>query len=238
VHPRRAAAPTRPILVALAVLGAVLASLAVSVAPAAAAGVGVTHTVGAGDSLIGIAQRYGIGFAELLSANRLSAGSTIHPGERLLVPGVVLPTRLPPRLPADLRATPARLRLLPTFQAEAARYRVPADLLMAVAYTESAWRASIVSPVGAIGIGQLLPATASWVARDLLRSPGLDPRDPQDNIRLSARYLRWLLDRYPSERLALAAYFEGEGNVTVTGPSRWAQRYARIVQDRRPLFRF
>lgn len=206
--------------------------------PASAAGTSVTYTVRSGDSPQGIADRYGVALADLLTANKLRLSAVIQPGQRLVVPGVVLPTSLPPRLPGDIVWVPARLRLLPVFQAEAARYKLPADLLMAVAYTESAWRATIVSSAGAIGIGQLLPSTARWVATDLIGLPRLDPRNPADNIRMSARYLRWLLDRWPTEKLALAAYFEGGTTVSKAGPSRGAQRYARIIESRRPLFRW
>jgi N-acetylmuramoyl-L-alanine amidase len=223
--------------IALAVL-LPLVVVAAPVAPASAAT--VTHTVKRGESLTAIAERYGVTLSALLTANKLKRDAVIHPGQKLSVPGgVAVDTiRTPPKLPSDVRSVPARVRLVPTFVAEAARYKVPSDLLMALAYTESAWRSGVVSSAGAIGIGQLLPSTAKWVARDLIGLPRLDPYDPEDNIRMSARYLRWLLDRWPTEKLALAAYFEGGANVSEKGPSRGAQRYARIVQERRGLFRF
>jgi len=233
-----AAITARAAVAVCLLLGGLLAGSLVAVAPAVAAGSSVTYTVRRGDNPQAIADLYGVALAELLAANRLRLSSVIHPGQQLVVPGVVLPTKLPPRLPSDIAGVPARLRLLPVFQAEAARYRLPADLLMAVAYTESAWRATIVSSAGAVGIGQLLPATARWVAADLIGLPNLDPRRPADNIRMSARYLRWLLDRWPTEKLALAAYFEGGTTVSRAGPSRGAQRYARIVESRRVLFRW
>ena len=220
---------------------AVLLPLVVVAAPAPpAAAATVTHTVRSGDSLSGIAERYGVTLTVLLSANKLKKDAVIHPGQKLTVPGGtdVSKLKLPKKLPADVRSVPGRVRLVPVFVAEAARYKVPSDLLMALAYTESAWRAGIVSRAGAIGIGQLLPDTAAWVAKDLIGLPRLDPYRAEDNIRMSARYLRWLLDRWPTEKLALAAYFEGGTNVSASGPSRGAQRYARIVQERRVLFQF
>jgi N-acetylmuramoyl-L-alanine amidase len=206
--------------------------------PAAAAT--VTHTVRSGDNLSAIAARYGVTLGALLTANKLTKDAVIHPGQKLTVPGGVdvATLKLPRKLPGDVRSVPGRVRLVPVFVAEAARYKVPSDLLMALAYTESAWRAGIVSRAGAIGIGQLLPDVAAWVAKDLIGLPRLDPYRAEDNIRMSARYLRWLLDRWPTEKLALAAYFEGGTNVGKAGPSRGAQRYARIVQERRNLFQF
>lgn len=67
--------------------------------------------------------------------------------------------------------------------------------------TESAYRQSAVSSAGAIGLGQLMPATA----RDL----GVDPRDPLQNLDGSARYLAMMLELFGDPRLALAAYNAG-----------------------------
>lgn len=222
------------------VLAALLPIVVVAVPTTPASAATVTHTVRSGDSLSGIADRYGVTLTSLLAANKLKKDTVIHPGQKLTVPGGadVSTLKLPRKLPGDVRSVPGRVRLVPVFVAEAARYKVPADLLMALAYTESAWRAGIVSKAGAIGIGQLLPDVAAWVAKDLIGLPRLDPYRAEDNIRMSARYLRWLLARWPTEKLALAAYFEGGTTVTKSGPSRGAQRYARIVQERRLLFQF
>jgi len=66
---------------------------------------------------------------------------------------------------------------------------------------ESAYRQSAISSAGAIGLGQLMPATA----RDL----GVDPRDPLQNLDGSARYLAMMLELFGSPQLALAAYNAG-----------------------------
>ena len=66
---------------------------------------------------------------------------------------------------------------------------------------ESAYRQNAVSSAGAIGFGQLMPATA----RDL----GVDPRDPLQNLDGSARYLAMMLELFGDPRLALAAYNAG-----------------------------
>ena len=66
---------------------------------------------------------------------------------------------------------------------------------------ESAYRQNAVSSAGAIGLGQLMPATA----RDL----GVDPRDPLQNLDGSARYLAMMLELFGDPRLALAAYNAG-----------------------------
>lgn len=90
---------------------------------------------------------------------------------------------------------------------------------------ESAYRQDAISRAGAIGLGQLMPATA----RDL----GIDPRDPQQNLDGSARYLAMMLERFGDPRLALAAYNAGPEAVRQYGgipPYRETQTHvARVM---------
>jgi soluble lytic murein transglycosylase-like protein len=95
------------------------------------------------------------------------------------------------------------------------------DFLDVVARSESGFNPRIVSPAGAIGVMQLMPATA--------RQLGVDPWDPAQNIMGGARYLRAQLDRFDgSIDLALAAYNAGSGRVVQYGgvpPFRETQTY-------------
>ena len=90
---------------------------------------------------------------------------------------------------------------------------------------ESAYRQNAVSSAGAIGLGQLMPATA----RDL----GVDPRDPLQNLDGSARYLAMMLETFGDPRLALAAYNAGPDAVRQYGgipPYRETQNHvARVM---------
>lgn len=89
-------------------------------------------------------------------------------------------------------------------------YRVSPDLLAALVWQESRWRATALSPKGAIGLAQLMPATA----RDLRA----DPRDPAANLAGGARYLRRMLDLFDGDvERALAAYNAGPGRVRRAG---------------------
>jgi soluble lytic murein transglycosylase len=97
----------------------------------------------------------------------------------------------------------------------ARNYRLDPALLAAVIYQESKFKADARSDRGAIGLMQLLPATAEGIAE---RTGGskfrvADLLDPELNVRYGAWYLRHLLDKYGSERTALAAYNAGQRNV-------------------------
>ncbi len=82
---------------------------------------------------------------------------------------------------------------------------VDVHLLRAVAWTESRGRQNAVSPKGALGVMQLMPATAAEL--------GVDPLDPDGNVSGGARYLARQLTRFQSVPLALAAYNAGPGAV-------------------------
>jgi soluble lytic murein transglycosylase-like protein len=82
---------------------------------------------------------------------------------------------------------------------------VPAKLVRAVIQVESAYQERARSPKGAMGLMQLMPATAKQYA---VR----DPYDPTSNIEAGIKHLKGLLQRLPVA-LALAAYNAGEGAV-------------------------
>jgi soluble lytic murein transglycosylase-like protein len=91
---------------------------------------------------------------------------------------------------------------------------------------ESNYNPTAVSPKGAQGLMQLIPATAR-------RFGVSDVFDPADNIQGGAKYLRYLLDLYGGDYpLALAAYNAGEGAVAKYGtvpPYPETQNYLRLV---------
>ena len=127
--------------------------------------------------------------------------------------------------------TIARRQTASLLDRAAREFGVPPALLKALTYTESRWRQDVVSGQGAIGVGQLLPETAAWLA-GMMREPGLDPRSTSDNIRMSARLLRYLLDATGSTREALASYYQGIGAVLRVGVSPGGARYG--ARRRRP----
>ena len=108
------------------------------------------------------------------------------------------------------------------------RHGIDRSLLAAVAKVESNFDPFALSPKGACGMLQLIPATARrFGVRNVF--------DPSQNIEGGARYLRWLLDRFSGDvELALAGYNAGEGAVDRHGgvpPYRETQRYVVKVLD-------
>jgi soluble lytic murein transglycosylase-like protein len=88
---------------------------------------------------------------------------------------------------------------------------VESNLLRAVIVVESGFNSHAVSKRGAVGLMQLMPATAS-------RFGVSNPYDAQQNVHAGARYLKFLIDRFGHDiRLALAAYNAGEEAVARNG---------------------
>lgn len=120
-----------------------------------------------------------------------------------------------------------RAALLAIADKHAADHAVSPALVRAVIQAESAWNVRAISPKGALGLMQLMPATAT----DLGIS---NPFDPEENVRGGVKYLRFLLDRYDGNfELALAAYNAGPGAVDRYGrkvpPYRETQAYVRKI---------
>ncbi|MEO8310615.1 MAG: lytic transglycosylase domain-containing protein [Caldimonas sp.] len=129
-------------------------------------------------------------------------------------------------------AAPQMRQLL---ESVAVRSAVSSDLLHAVIAAESNFNARAVSPKGALGLMQLMPATAK-------RFGAADPFDPEQNIAAGASYLKWLMAIFRDDiELVLAAYNAGEQAVIKAGhkipPYPETQAYVKKVMAslRRPV---
>jgi soluble lytic murein transglycosylase-like protein len=111
--------------------------------------------------------------------------------------------------------------------AEAAeKYNLDARMIKAVMQAESAFDSMAVSPVGALGLMQLMPEVAEELGAD-------DPMDPRQNIMAGSRHLKQMLKSHGGNvKLALASYNAGPGNVAKYGgvpPFRETRNYVKKV---------
>jgi soluble lytic murein transglycosylase-like protein len=89
---------------------------------------------------------------------------------------------------------------------------VEPEIAYGLVRTESTFRPRAVSPVGARGLTQVLPSTARWMMPEIRQASQLF--QPETNLRVGFRYLRYLLDKYDGDtHLALLAYNRGPGTV-------------------------
>jgi soluble lytic murein transglycosylase-like protein len=116
---------------------------------------------------------------------------------------------------------------------EAVRNHLPPELVAAVVESESDFRVHLVSEKNAQGLMQIIPSTGRLMgAEDLF--------NPSQNIAAGTRYLRYLFDRFGDQRIVLAAYNAGEGNVEKFGgvpPFPETVNYLQKVSTRVHLYR-
>ena len=126
--------------------------------------------------------------------------------------------------------TTGNARINEIIVAAATRHGIEPLLLYSVMHQESAFNSQAVSPKGARGLMQLMPATAArFGVKNIF--------DPEQNIHGAAQYLRFLLDLFDGDvSLALAGYNAGEGAVKKYGyavpPYRETINYVRKIKRR------
>ena len=112
--------------------------------------------------------------------------------------------------------------------AAASRYAVPPALLFAIIHAESNFDPQAVSHKGAVGLMQLMPATARWM------EPGVSRRQlftPAVNIEIGARYLRYLANRYGGDaEKILIAWNAGPGRLDKGRIPRETRVFVRRVR--------
>ena len=171
-------------------------------------------------------------------ARIVTPSSTIAQGDWGTPSNVGTTTRSAPRAPMAGAAqppfaTPARVngwsdQLRTMVHSAADQHGVPRALVTAVARAESAFRSDVVSPAGATGLMQLMPATARGLGVS-------DARDPWQNLVGGTKYLRQLMDRFDNDwTKVIAGYNAGPNAVAKHGgvpPYAETQTYVARVLD-------
>jgi len=189
-------------------------------------------TVQPGDDLFSIADAYHTTVALIVAANNLSDPNLIEAGAQLAIPasastgtaggGATGSTAAAATTAAGgstgsgpVVPGPPPGQLAGYFAEWSSAYGVPLNLLEALTWWESGWNNQAVSSAGAIGLGQLEPATVDYIRTYLVQDQSLDPNVPGDNVEMTAAYLHSLLAATGgSESMALAAYYQGIGSLT------------------------
>jgi soluble lytic murein transglycosylase-like protein len=152
----------------------------------------------ASDGTVSVRQGAGAATWEVVSP---ASDKTVDQNGQPILPAYAYSDVSPPPVPAQFAAA---------LKQAAVSANISPTLLAALVWQESRWNPQAVSSKGAMGLAQLMPATA----RDL----GVNPADPVANLVGGARYLRYLLDEFDGNvEKALAAYNAGPGRVRSAG---------------------
>jgi soluble lytic murein transglycosylase-like protein len=217
------------------------------------------YTVRPGDTVSGIARRYGVSTRTIILRNRLPRSGTVLIGRRLAIPvlvrsgshriapnsatmnaGLHIPLRVQ-RSAAAHRAyleshrQPSQASVRRLVYRTAQRVGLDPSLALAVAYNESGFQEGVVSPVDAIGVMQVLPSTARVLSSSYGRN--LDLLKAEDNVLAGTLLLKQLVRATGRADMALAGYYQGLGSVQAHGMLPQTHTYIRNVSALRARFR-
>ncbi|EYR62990.1 murein transglycosylase [Actinotalea ferrariae CF5-4] len=226
-------------------------SAAPAPAPAPAA---ASHRVAAGETVSGIAARYGTTVAAVVAANGLDARAFVRVGQTLTIPGAA-PTAPPVAAPTTLvgntfagrtypQATvdaanrnkaallaagvPSRAEMQALVASTAREMGLDPALALAIAHQESGFNQAAVSPANAIGTMQVIPSSGTWASQLVGRQ--LNLLDPHDNVVAGVAILRQLVRSAPDLPTAIAGYYQGLAGVKRNGMYADTRRYVASVQ--------
>lgn len=175
------------------------------------------YTIVAGDTVSSVSSFFAADPSEVMA----QAGGTLVPGTELTVDAAGLWRRMS----ADPFGGNERL-----VEQGARRAGIHPSLALAVAWQESRLQQDARSPTGAVGIMQVEPDTSQLATRDL--GVSLDPTIAADNVTVGLFWLHTLLTTYGGdESSALAAYYEGPGNLRRRGYLDGTPEYVSHAQQ-------
>ncbi len=214
-----------------------------------------SHTVASGETVSAIAKKYGTTVAAVVSANGLDSRAFIRIGQTLTVPGAAttatpasattttlvgntfLGRTYAPSVVASANANkatllglgvPSKADMQAKVAATARAMGVDASLAQAIAFQESGFDHTSVSPANAIGTMQVIPTSGEWASQLVGRD--LNLIDPDDNVVAGVAILRQLVKSSPDLSTAIASYYQGAGSVTRNGMFSDTRRYVANVQ--------
>ncbi|ROS30891.1 LysM peptidoglycan-binding domain-containing protein [Cellulomonas sp. PhB150] len=213
-----------------------------------------TYTVRSGDTVSGIAHRHGTTISAIAKANGLDSRALIRIGQVLEVPGAATTTTKAStpstKVPSSFlgrtyseavvgaantnKATlervgvPSRAEMQRTVARTARAMGLDPALAQAIAFQESGFDHTSVSPANAIGTMQVIPSSGQW-ASDLV-GRHLNLLDPDDNVTAGVAILRSLVRTSPDLPRAIAGYYQGATSVKKYGMFADTRRYVANVQ--------
>lgn len=125
---------------------------------------------------------------------------------------------------------PKKYKANVNFYAE--KYNLETELVYAVIKTESNFKTTAKSPSGAMGLMQLMPSTAKWIAKELgVTYDENSLYDYDTNINFGCYYLRYLFDRFDYLDVVICAYNAGE-----TVVKNWLNEDGKLIEDKISFF--
>jgi soluble lytic murein transglycosylase-like protein len=195
------------------------------------------YTITSRDTLTFIAKRYKTTVSTLASINRIANINLIFVGQRLCInnrstkPANSTTSGIQKNGTIHWYAYNAldkssKQQVETLLRQAAARYKLPANLVLAIAWQESGWQQHVISHDGGIGTMQLMPYTAMSMNSQLRTR--YDPYKLADNITLGTAYLHSLWQQFHGNKtLVISAYNQGAWNVIHRGVLN--QRYVNNV---------
>jgi len=198
------------------------------------------YTVQPGENLGAIAARHGTTADALARANGISNPDMIVAGTTIRISGASTTSTSTTTTSSTGSAVPVTAatsgwgghpgssEVRGYIDEAAARHGVDPALLRAIAWQESGYWQGARSSVGAIGVMQLMPTTASWAGPALL-GRSIDPTNVRDNIDTGAAYVAYLQRNTSSRDQAVASCYQGMGSVTSRGLYDDTKQYVASV---------
>ena len=214
-----------------------------------------SHLVVRGDTLSGIAARYGVPQDAVARVNNLPSSKVVLLGATLRIPAkrsggagsassasassggntfagrtyAASTVSAADHTRAELarRGVPSRDGMREIIAARARANGVDPALALAVSYQESGWNQRAVSVANAVGAMQVIPTTTEWISGVVGRR--LDPRDAHDNATTGVVLLKILTRSASNERQAVAGYYQGLRSVRERGMYPDTKRYVENV---------